>query len=77
MKEKHNPMYYMNKIDEYLDNALSEKECSDFIKDVQQDPLLNQLLNKERNLRTMIKNQFQKQKVDNNFINSLKNRLYS
>jgi hypothetical protein len=77
MKEKHNPMYYMNKIDEYLDNALSEKECSDFIKDVQQDPLLNQLLNKEKKLRTMIKNQFQRQKVDNNFINSLKNRLYS
>lgn len=55
MKEKHNPLYYVNKINEYLDNALSEHECSDFIKSVQQDPALNQLLNKERNLRTIVK----------------------
>jgi hypothetical protein len=77
MNEKHNPLYYMNKIDEYLDNALSENECSEFIRDVQQDPLLNQMLNKERNIRTMIKNQFQRQKVDNSFINAIKKKLYS
>lgn len=76
MKEKHDPLYYMKKINEYLDNALNEKECSEFIKTVHQDPGLNSLLNKERNLRTMIKNQIQRQTVDSGFINSIKQKLY-
>lgn len=77
MKEKHNPLYYVTKINEYLDNALNANECTDFIKNVQKDPALNQLLNKERNLRTMIKNQIQRRSVDNNYIDSIKQRLYS
>lgn len=76
MNKKHDPLYYVKKINEYLDNALNENESTDFIKNVQQDPSLNQMLNKERNLRTMLKNQLKRQTVDNSFINSLKQRLY-
>jgi DNA-binding phage protein len=76
MNKKHDPLYYVKKINEYLDNALNENESTDFIKSVQQDPSLNQMLNKERNLRTMLKNQLKRQTVDNSFINSLKQRLY-
>lgn len=77
MTKDHNPLKLMSKIHEYLDNALTENESNKFIKSVQEDPNLAQLLNKEKNLRTIIKNQFQRQQVDSNFINTLKQKLFS
>ena len=77
MGKKYNVSMFINKVHEYLDDALSEKECNEFIKDVHQNPRLIHILNNERNLRTTIKNQLQRPKVKKSFIESIKERLYS
>jgi hypothetical protein len=76
MKDKHNPMHYMNMINEYLDNALSEEKCTDFIRSVQSNPALNKMLNNERLLRNMIKNRIERKKVGDELINTIKQKLY-
>lgn len=76
MNKKHDPLYYIGKINEYLDNAMNENESSNFIKTVHEDPELSQMLNQEKNLRKLLKNQIKRQTVDNTFIDSIKQRLY-
>jgi len=77
MGKKYNVSKFINKVHEYLDNALSEKECKEFIEDVHSNPTFVQILNNERNLRTTIKNQLQRPKVKKDFIEAIKGRLYS
>ncbi|MGE5356615.1 MAG: hypothetical protein ACM3PT_10310 [Deltaproteobacteria bacterium] len=76
MNKKHDPLYYIGKINEYLDNAMNENESRVFIKTVHEDPELSQMLNQEKNLRKLLKNQIKRQTVDNTFIDSIKQRLY-
>jgi len=77
MSEKYNTSKFIDKVHEYLDNALNTSECKDFIKDVHSDPALAQILNNERNLRTTMKNQLERPKVKKGFIDMIKDRLYS
>lgn len=77
MIEKHDALKFINKVHEYLDNALSESECKTFIKDLHENPALMKILNSERNIRTIFKNQLQRSTVDDEFIESIKIRLYS
>ena len=76
MIEKYNALKFVKIVHEYLDNALNENESRDFIKDVHNNPALAQILNEERNLRTTMKNQLQRPKVDKDFIESIKGKLY-
>lgn len=76
MIEKYNALKFVKIVHEYLDNALNEKESKDFIKTVHNNPALAQILNEERNLRTTMKNQLQRHKVDKDFIESIKGKLY-
>lgn len=76
MEDKHNPGHYMNMINEYLDNALSEEKCIEFIRSVQNNPALNQMLNNEIHIRTMIKNSIERKKVGDELINLIKQKLY-
>ncbi len=67
---------YINKIHQYLDSDLNEKECMNFIKDVHSNPALGAVLKQERNLRTTIKNQLHRSKVSKDLIDSIKKKLY-
>lgn len=76
MIEKYKALKFVKKVHEYLDNALNEKEIKDFIKDVHSNPALAEILHNERNFRTTMKNQLQRPKVDDDFIESIKGKLY-
>lgn len=76
MIEKYNALKFVKIVHEYLDNALNENESRDFIKDVHSNPALAQILNEERNLRTTMKNQLQRPKVADDFIELIKGKLY-
>ena len=76
MIEKHDALSFINKVHEYLDNALSESECSQFISDIHHNPALLAILNKERNMRTFMKNNIERKTVENKFIESIKGKLY-
>ncbi len=76
MIEKNDALNFINKVHEYLDNALSENESSQFIKTIQNDPALLAILNRERNMRTFMKNNLQRKTVENKFIESIKGQLY-
>lgn len=76
MEDKHNPMHYMNLVNEYLDNALSEEKCTEFVRSVQNNPALNKMINNERQLRNMIKNRVERKKVGDELIDLIKQKLY-
>ncbi len=76
MIEKHNALNFVHKVHEYLDNALSESESSQFIKTIHSDPSLLAILNDERNMRTFMKNNLKRKTVENKLIESIKGQLY-
>ena len=76
MIEKNNAIEFIYKVHEYLDNALSENESSQFIKTIYQDPALLAILNSERNMRTFVKNNLERKTVENKLIESIKENLY-
>jgi len=76
MIEKNDALSFINKVHEYLDNALSESESSQFINDIHHDPALLAILNRERNMRTFMKNNLERKTVENKFIESIKGQLY-
>jgi DNA-binding phage protein len=76
MIEKNNALNFINKVHAYLDNALSENESSQFIKTIHSDPALLAILNRERNMRTFMKNNLERKTVQNKLIESIKGQLY-
>lgn len=76
MNNKINSLAFVNKIHEYLDHSMDENEVSDFVKSIQSDPDLNQILNQERNIRTILKNKIQRSSVDNQLIDDIKQKLF-
>jgi len=75
MIEKYDTLGFLGKVHEYLDNALSEEECMVFIRDVHKHPHLIQQLNHERNIRTLIKNRFERKTVAQEFIERLRGQI--
>ncbi len=75
--KKYDALNFINRVHEYLDNALTDQESSQFIKDIHQDPSLLTILNNERNIRIAMKNKLGRKKVGEDFINSIRGRLYS
>ena len=76
MIEKYDALGVLNKIHEYLDNALTEEESLIFIQDIQKHPHLVQQLNHERNIRTFIKNNFERKTVREEFIERIRGKIY-
>ena len=77
MMEKYDALNFINRVYEYLDNALTDQESSQFIKDIYQNPALLTILNNERNIRVAMKNKLERKKVGDELIDLIKGRLYS
>ena len=77
MMEKYDALNFINRVHEYLDNALTDQESSQFIKDIHQNPALLTILNNERNIRVAMKNKLERKKVGTELIDLIKGRLYT
>lgn len=75
MRERENYKSFRQKIDMYLDNALSTTDEKDFVDRVNEDPACSRLLASERSFRDMIKNNIRRPNVSPNLIQSIKDKI--
>ena len=75
-------MEHSNKINEiqkkinlYLDKALNEDDQMKMMKEYNSDPSFPQMINKERNFRTLLKNKLERSTVSTDLIQSIINRV--
>lgn len=75
MRERENYQSFRQKLDMYLDNALSHEDEKDFVARITEDPAYNRLYASEKNFREMIKNNIKRPNVSPNLIQSIKDRI--
>lgn len=63
------------KINLYLDQALNDEDQKKMMDQVNSDPSVPQMINKERNFRTFLKNKVKRQNVSGDLIQSIINRV--
>ena len=75
-------MEHSNKINEiqkkinlYLDKALNEEDQMNMMKELNSDPSFPQMVNKERNFRTLLKNKVERSTVSSDLIQSIINQV--
>jgi len=59
----------------YLDQALNEEDQLKMMKEVKANPEYSQLINSERNFRTLLKNKVKRSQVPNDLIQSIISRV--
>lgn len=64
-----------NKVNMYLDNALSNEEQVKLLNQMQDDPSFNALLTKEKSFRKLIKNNVPRRKVSDDFIKGIMRKI--
>ena len=75
MRERENYQSFRQKIDMYLDNALSVDDEKDFVAQIKHDPACSRLYASEKQFRDMIKNNIRRPNVSPNLIDSIKERI--
>jgi len=64
-----------NRVNLYFDNALSEKESTDLLQQVDTNPAYSQIFNKEKKSREYIKSHVSRYTVPSDFIQTIKNKI--
>jgi len=64
-----------NKVNMYLDNALSNEEQMKLLNQMQDDPSFNALLTKEKSFRKLIKNNMPRRKVSDDLIKGIMRKI--
>lgn len=64
-----------NKVNMYLDNALSNEDEMKFLNQMQNDPSFNEMLTKEKSFRKLIKNNMPRRKVSDDFIKGIMRKI--
>lgn len=59
----------------YFDNALGERERSELLKQVDQDPKCSKLFNKEKTFREFLKDNVRRPEVSSDLIQNIKNKI--
>ncbi len=64
-----------NKVNMYLDNALSREDESQFLNQMQDNPSFNEILVKEKSFRKLIKNNVPRRKVSKDLIQGIMRKI--
>ena len=64
-----------NKVNMYLDNALSSEDESKFLNQMQDNPSFNEILVKEKSFRKLIKNNVPRRKVSKDVIQGIMRKI--
>ncbi len=64
-----------NKVNMYLDNALSSEDESKFLNQMQDNPTFNEILVKEKSFRKLIKNNVPRRKVSKDVIQGIMRKI--
>ena len=64
-----------NKVNMYLDNALSNEDEMKLLNQMQNDPSFNEILTKEKSFRKLIKNNMPRRKVSDDFIKGIMRKI--
>ncbi len=64
-----------NKVNMYLDNALSSEDESQFLNQMQDNPSFNEILVKEKSFRKLIKNNVPRRKVSKDVIQGIMRKI--
>ena len=75
MRKRENYQSFRQKIDMYLDNALSHADEKDFVAQINDDPACSRLYASEKNFRDMIKNNIRRPNVSPNLIQTIKEKI--
>jgi hypothetical protein len=75
MKNTYTVQQIENKVTLYFDNALNEKESSDLLNQVNNNPTCSQIFNQEKKSREFIKSNVSRFTVPTDFIQTIKNKI--
>ena len=75
MENSNNFNEFRRNIHLYLDQALNEEDQQKMMEQVQQNPDFPQMINKERNFRTFLKNKVKRSSVSSDLIQSIISRI--
>ena len=75
MKNSNKINEIQEKINLYLDSALNESDQQKMMEHLREDPGFPQMINRERNFRTFIKNNVPRSDVPSDLIQSIINRI--
>lgn len=64
-----------NKVNMYLDNALSNEDATQFLNQMQDNPSFNKILEKEQSFRKLIKNNVPRRKVSDDLIKGIMRKI--
>ena len=60
----------------YLDNALDADQKQEFLHQMELNPALHEALEKEKHFRSVIRNKIDRPKLEPDFIQGIKNKIY-
>lgn len=75
MRSQNNLNDFRNKVDLYLDNALSTEESQELINKTKSDPNCKAVLEKESNFRSLIKNNVKRTTCSDSLIQNILNKV--
>lgn len=75
MENSNNFNEFQRNIHLYLDQALNDEDQQKMMEQVQQNPDFPQMINKERNFRTFLKNKVKRSSVSSDLIHSIISRI--
>ncbi len=75
MSDQNSNQDLTNKVNMYLDNALSNEDEMKLLNQMQDDPSFNALLTKEKSFRKLIKNNVPRRKVSDDFIKGIMRKI--
>jgi len=75
MSDQNSKQDLTNKVNMYLDNALSNEDEMKLLNQMQDDPSFNALLTKEKSFRKLIKNNVPRRKVSDDFIKGIMRKI--
>ena len=65
----------MNRVEMYLDNALTKQEERELLLEIQSNPQLKEFFNKEKSFREFIRNKVNRQKVSPALVQNIKDKI--
>ena len=65
----------VQKVNMYLDNELSKEAERDLLREIKQNPMYFEILNKEKSFREFIKSKVNRKKVSPSLIQSIKDKI--
>jgi hypothetical protein len=75
MENPYSVQQMQNKVNLYFDNALNEKESTELLNQVNNNPTCSEIFNQEKKSRDFIKSNVSRFTVPSDFIETIKNKI--